>query len=39
MDRIYTQADYDKVTDLYNEYQTKKDSYTPEQQQRIEAAF
>ena len=38
-DRIYTQADYDKVTDLYNEYQTKKDSYTPEQQQQIENAF
>lgn len=37
--RIYTQADYDKVTDLYNEYQNKKDSYTPEQQQKIEAAF
>jgi len=38
-DRIYTQADYDKVTDLYNEYQTKRDSYTPEQQQQIENAF
>lgn len=39
VDRIYTQADYDKVTDLYNEYQNKKWSYTPEQQQKIEDAF
>ena len=38
-DRVYTQADYDKVTDLYNEYQGKKDSYSPEQQQQIEKAF
>lgn len=37
--RIYTQADYDKITDLYNEYQWKKDTYTPEQQQSIESAF
>lgn len=39
VDRIYTQKDYDKVTALYNDYQAKKDSYTPEQQQRIEDAF
>ena len=38
-DRIYTQADYDKVTDLYNNYQNSKDRYTPEQQQKIESAF
>lgn len=38
-DRIYTQADYDKVTDMYNTYQNTKDRYTPEQQQRIESAF
>lgn len=39
IDRAYTQADYDRVTNLYNEYQNKKWSYTPEQQQKIEDAF
>ena len=37
--RIYTQEDKTRVNDLYNEYQAKKDSYTPEQQQKIENAF
>ena len=37
--RIYTKDDYDRVHDIYNEYQAKKDSYTPEQQQKIENAF
>lgn len=39
MDRIYTQEDYDKVTNLYNTYQNKKDTYSPEQQAKIEAMF
>lgn len=34
--RIYTQADYDKVTAMDQAYQAKKDSYTPEQQKNIE---
>lgn len=36
---IYTQEDYDKVTDLYNTYQQSKDKYTPEQQKEIERKF
>lgn len=35
----YTQADYDKVTDMYNQYQNSKDKYTPEQQEKIESMF
>lgn len=37
--KIYTTADRDKYTNLYNDYQNRKDTYTPEQQQKIENAF
>lgn len=37
--RIYTQEDYDKVTDMYNAYQAKKDTYSPEKQKQIEDMF
>lgn len=39
MARQYTQQDYDKVLNMYNEYQAKKDSYDAEKQQRIDAMF
>ena len=35
----YTKQDYDNVVSLYREYESKKDSYTPIQQQQIENAF
>lgn len=35
----YTKQDYDNVISLYREYESKKDSYTPIQQQQIENAF
>lgn len=38
-ERVYTKDDYDKVYDIYNEYQTKRDSFTPEQQEKIEWLF
>jgi len=39
LNRIYTQADYDKVTNMYYDYLNRKNSYTPEQQERIESTF
>lgn len=35
----YTKQDYDNVVSLFREYESKKNSYTPEQQQQIESAF
>jgi len=39
MAKEYTKDDYQKVLDMYNDYQAKKDTFTPEKQTQIENAF
>lgn len=39
MAKEYTKDDYQKVLDMYNDYQAKKDTFTPEKQAQIENAF
>lgn len=39
MAREYTDNDYQKILDLYDEYQSKKDSYDEAKQKQIDAAF